>query len=415
MLESADMSDDDDRDSNGGGDNGGDGNLGDDYHPPLPGWVGEAFAGDHRRGYYYKKGEILATAEDAPLVSGFLAERGFRRVEDPIGVSGLVLFAHDEDVAVPDIVDELRAKYERAIVYPNHAAHLESHGHAGPYGLPHPDGPLDALPRCCEPGAGVLVGVLDTGAVDHAWYRGRVDSDKSDLDEQPGPGGVEQLDSDAGHGTFIAGVVLQHAPGARVIARAVCDGNGWIEDVELAKALRTVAPLVNILNLSICGLTHDDSGMLGTELSLDAARRVNPDLVVVAAAGNNRFDRPTYPAAYKRVVGVAAVQFDRAAAVWRRAVFSNYGWWVDASAPGVDVHSTYLDYSGALSDGSVATFEDWARWSGTSFATPRVAGAIAATMSRGLSAHEAVYRLVGAPWLARQRDLGVIVDPPAYA
>jgi hypothetical protein len=403
-----------DRDGN-GGDGRGDGNLGDDYHPPLPDTYAEAFAGDHRRGYYYKKGEILVAAADVPLVSAALEELGFRRQEDPVDLAGLVVFVHDEDVAVPEIVDRLRARYERAIVYPNHVAHLESHGHAGPFGLPSPDGPLEPLPRCCDPGAGVLVGVLDTGAVDHAWYRGRVDSDKSDLDEQVGPGGVEQLDTDAGHGTFIAGVILQHAPGARVIARAVCDGNGWLEDVNLAVALHNIAPLVNILNLSICSLSHDDTGMLGTELALDAARRANPDLVVVAAAGNNRFDRPTYPAAYKRVIGVAAVRFDRPSGAWRRAEFSNYGWWVDASAPGVDVHSTYLGYDGRLADGSVASFAQWARWSGTSFATPRVAGAIAAAMSPGTSAHEAVYRLIDAPWLPRQRDIGVVVDPPGYA
>jgi subtilisin family serine protease len=398
------------------GDNGEpDGNLGEDYHPPLPEEYAEAFPGDHRRGYYFKTGEILVAAADVPVVSADLAERGFRRREEPSGVTGVVVFANDEDAEVPRIVDELRAKYERAIVYPHHVAHVESHAHAGPFGLPSPAGPLEPLPRCCEPGAGVLVGVLDTGAVDHAWYRGRVDSDKSDLEEQPGPGGVEQLDTDAGHGTFIAGVILQHAPGARVIARAVCDGNGWLEDLKLAVNLATIAPLVNILNLSLCGLSHDDSGMLGTEVALDTARRANPDLVVVAAAGNNRFDRPTYPAAYKRVIGVAAVQFDRPSSAWRRAVFSNYGWWVDASAPGVDVHSTYLDYDGQLSDGSVAGFEHWARWSGTSFATPRVAGAIAAAMTRGVSAHEVVYRMIDAPWVARQPDIGVVIDPLGYA
>jgi subtilisin family serine protease len=385
-----------------------------EYHPPLPDNYTIAFPKSHSRGYFYKLGEILVREADAGLVTADLAEFGFRRREDQI-VSGVVVFANDENADVPRIVDELRAKYERAVVYPHHVAHLEGHVLGGPAGLPRPAGPLEPLPHCCEPGTGVLVGVLDTGAVDHAWYRGRVDADKSDLDEQPGPGGVEKLDPDAGHGTFIAGVILQHAPGARVIVRTVCNGNGWVEDLELAKMLPRVAPLVNVLNLSLCGLSHDDSGFLGMEIQLEQARRANPDLVVVAAAGNNGFDRPTYPAAFKRVIGVGAVRFDRAGSAWQRAAFSNFGWWVDASAPGVDVHSTYLRFDGLLRDGSRADFDDWAIWQGTSFATPRVVGAIAAAMSRGLSAHEVVYRMIDAPWVFRHPELGVIIDPPSYA
>jgi subtilisin family serine protease len=408
------MSDGGDHHDDGGNGASPHGNGGGEYHPPLPENYAIAFPDSHARGYFFKKGEILVREADAGLVSDDLAEFGFVRREGQI-VSGVVVFANDENADVPRIVDEIRAKHERAIVYPHHVAHLEGHVLAGPSGLPRPAGGLAPLPQCCEPGAGVLVGVLDTGAVDHPWYRGRVDSDKSDLDEQPGAGGVEVLDPDAGHGTFIAGVILQHAPGARVIVRSVCDGNGWVEDLELAEMLASVAPLVNVLNLSLCGLSHDDSGFLGMEIELDLARRANPDLVVVAAAGNNGFDRPTYPAAFKRVIGVGAVQFDKAGKAWRRADFSNFGWWVDASAPGVDVESTYLRFDGELRDASRADFDDWALWQGTSFATPRVVGAIAAAMGRGLSAHEVVYRMIDAPWVVRHPDLGVIVDPPRYA
>jgi hypothetical protein len=33
---------------------------------------------------------------------------------------------------------------------------------------------------------------------------------------------------------------------------------------------------------------------------------------------------------------------------WRRARFSNYGWWVDACAPGVDVQSSFFAYEGPV-------------------------------------------------------------------
>jgi len=52
-------------------------------------------------------------------------------------------------------------------------------------------------------------------------------------------------------------------------------------------------------------------------------------LVLVAAAGNRPTGRPIYPAAFRGVVGVSAIDSD--GTVWRD---SNFGAWVDVSAPG---------------------------------------------------------------------------------
>ena len=62
----------------------------------------------------------------------------------------------------------------------------------------------------------------------------------------------------------------------------------------------------------------------------------NAGLVIVAGAGNDGTTAPFYPAALDNVISVAAFDEDH-----RRPSFSNYGSWVDISAPGNVIMSTY--------------------------------------------------------------------------
>ena len=91
-------------------------------------------------------------------------------------------------------------------------------------------------------------------------------------------------------------------------------------------------------------------------------------VVLVAAAGNAGFNGRLYPAAYDDVIAVGATDHNDS-----RADFSwwgsNYGSWVDVSAPGVDVYSTLFN----------DTYESWG---GTSMATPHVAGLAALILSK---------------------------------
>ncbi len=78
--------------------------------------------------------------------------------------------------------------------------------------------------------------------------------------------------------------------------------------------------------------------------------------VLFGGAGNDAVSTRFYPAAYSMVIAVAATdQYDR------RAYFSNYGDWIDVSAPGVAIYSTVPD-------------SDYIAWDGTSMATPVAAG-----------------------------------------
>lgn len=78
--------------------------------------------------------------------------------------------------------------------------------------------------------------------------------------------------------------------------------------------------------------------------------------ILVAAAGNSDVNTPFYPAAYNNVISVAATTSSDS-----KASFSNYGSWVDVSAPGNNIYSTFVSAS-------------YGNKSGTSMASPMVAG-----------------------------------------
>lgn len=128
-------------------------------------------------------------------------------------------------------------------------------------------------------------------------------------------------------------------------------------------------------------------------------------MVVVASAGNAADNRPSWPAAFDHVVAVAAVT--RTADGVVPADYSNFGPWVDACAEGARV-STFVDGTSELPGAAPVQFTGFARWVGTSFAAPHVAGHLATLMTtHGLSASRARLHLQSAPrWHA---DYGVLV------
>ena len=128
----------------------------------------------------------------------------------------------------------------------------------------------------------------------------------------------------------------------------------------------------------------------------------------VAAAGNQQTCRPYFPAAFPEIVGVGALAADG------RAWFSNFGPWVDACAPGVDVVSTFFVDVAEPAFGRHAErrFEGFARWSGTSFSAPKVAAALAqAAYLDGTATPADVWQRVAADYQRlRMPDLGIVFN-----
>jgi hypothetical protein len=283
--------------------------------------------------------------------------------------------------------------------------------------------PFRALPiRPASPGNNIKVGVLDSGLAGGATNADQMRpallgtdpaslqriSGHGDLPSQPiGKYPVDKyLDPVAGHGTFIAGIIEQLTPGCTISIRKVLQPEGDVSVSTLAAELwlLMLTAMPNIVNLSFGGTGR--SPML--ELLIDHYHGTH-GVVFVAAAGNEGSCVEQYPAALPNVVGVAALGPDGP------APFSNYGSWVNACAPGTDIVSSFFaKFDGAtppINGVDSDDFEQWATWSGTSFAAPVVVAALAREMITGqCTAAEAVERLVRAPHLARLPLMGTIVN-----
>jgi hypothetical protein len=275
----------------------------------------------------------------------------------------------------------------------------------GGVGDPRPVVPLSIPPVARQVGA--RVAILDTKLFAHPALVGRYLGDSA-ADLGPAPRDTQ------GHSTFIAGLIVQRAPAAELVVRAVLDDDGanassWDVATKMASV---VDAEVAVLNLSLGCATIDRVAPLCLRRAVD---RLIPSVVVVAAAGNNGEpgalaagltpSTPIYPAAIDGVVGVGA--YDPQSGTSEPAAFSPQVPWVDLLAPGVGVSSTFLpglvrlvrrDADGQLVDSGTADFGQpgYASWDGTSFAAANVSGAIAARVMPGqVSAYEALDQLRG--------------------
>lgn len=232
------------------------------------------------------------------------------------------------------------------------------------WGLDRVDGVRDGVYNYISTGSGVRIYIVDTGVdAAHPEFGGRVTSGFDAFGEN-----LANTDCQ-GHGTHVAGIAAGSyfgvAKSATVVPVRVLDCNGVGTTSTLTSGIEWILANhsggVGIVNMSLGG-EQDDA------VNAVTSRLVDAGLVVVVAAGNAGRDACDYsPASARGAIAVAAVDTDDS-----RASFSNYGSCVDISAPGVGINSANaFNYSSSK------------KMSGTSQASPFVAGAIATYLSKG--------------------------------
>ncbi|MCM3125427.1 MULTISPECIES: S8 family peptidase [unclassified Mesobacillus] len=202
----------------------------------------------------------------------------------------------------------------------------------------------------------IIIAVIDTGVdLDHPDLSRRLTNGYNVLENNDFP------DDDNGHGTHVSGIIASETNNQEGIAGITwynkimpikaMGAEGYGTTFDIAKGIIwAVDHGANVINMSLGN--YQPSSLL--KEAIDYA--YNKNVVMISAAGNENTMQPSYPAAYPEVLSVSAVDN-----TGRRASFSNYGDYIDVSAPGVQITSTYFN-------------QQYAALSGTSMASPHVAG-----------------------------------------
>ena len=293
-------------------------------------------------------GRFGTPLKSLPLINGWVVVLPPRAAEDLVGIPGVLRV--DDDVRVT-------ASGIRVAAPP-----------AGK-GKPKPAQPDQVLPWgvdridadnawATSTGTGVKVAIIDTG----------ISSTHPDLTVL---GGVNTIDpnkswnDDNGHGSHVAGIVAARNNTIGVVGVAYAadlyavkvlnrNGSGWLSDV--IEGLQWAKDNgADVVNMSL-GSSSDVQSFHDAVIELH-----NAGIVQIAAAGNSGPGDNTvsYPAAYAEVIAVSATDSTDGQPSW-----SSRGPQVDLAAPGASIYSTYKG-------------DSYATLSGTSMASPHVAGAAA--------------------------------------
>ncbi|MFD7441827.1 S8 family serine peptidase [Streptomyces sp. NPDC059909] len=223
-------------------------------------------------------------------------------------------------------------------------------------------------------GEGVKVAVLDSGYdPNHPDLKGLI-ADSANFTTEP------NTDDLNGHGTHVTSTVAGSgaasggrykgvAPGAQILSGKVCTASGYCDNSDIIEGMAWAAEHgAKVISLSLGDVDTPETDAI--EAMVDTVTR-DHGVLVVAAAGNSGPGKVASPASADRALAVGATQIDDELAGFSSIGprVGDFGLKPDLVAPGVGVV--------AARAGGTTAEDGYTGMSGTSMATPHVAGAAA--------------------------------------
>ncbi len=212
-----------------------------------------------------------------------------------------------------------------------------------------------------------IIAIVDSGInLTHPEFAGRLVPGYDFINNDDDP------TDDHGHGTHVAGIAAAGINGFGTVGvcpeckvmpvKVLNQRNGGTWGTVSKGILFAVDNGADVINLSLGATITSTTLISSVQYALDKG------VVIVAAAGNMASSNPFYPAAVAGVIGVSGT--DSQDQYWQ---VSDYGDYIDVSAPAVNIYSSYHD---------LANTSGYAYMSGTSMASPFVTGLVGLILSR---------------------------------
>merc|ERR1719471_2376950 len=243
------------------------------------------------------------------------------------------------------------------------AGHIRKLAEETPFGIPMVLEDMDFWKSLDTPSGSIKVCVADTG-----YDLGHEDLPSgSDVDGTDSPSNGAWDSDGNSHGTHCAGTVAGLGANSKGVVGVIPDNMGGKFQLIIGKALSnsgsgSFAGVLKAIDdcidqgAKVISLSLGGGGYSATHDEFYEKYYNDEDILFIAAAGNGGNSAYGYPASYKSLMSVAAIDSNK-----NKAGFSQYNDQVEISAPGVLVKSSLPD-------------DKYASWSGTSMATPHVAG-----------------------------------------